>query len=1012
MTTQTNTRSKKVPIFRKILIPISALVVVEILLLIGVIFGGQITSFLEQNEKDILHERVINRKNYLENEMVGTWSNVSLTVQEINKKAIALAKDGIIDLDQLDDGSEACIPLILNISSDLISLMRNNRVNGAFVIFNNEDLSASMETQDYHNKPGIYMRDLDPSSNPSYRNMDLLLERAPAEVVRALNISTDSAWRPQFEFAKFGTSYYDFFYQPYQAALATREAGLTFEDCGYWSKPYILEEDYKEAISYSVPLMLNDGTVYGVLGIELTLDYLKKAMPYDELYEDKKGSYVLALNDTDTETFQNLIVNGPVYKQAIGDRTTTVLPNEQNSDHFIDTPEGEFYGSVEYLNLYNTNTPFSTERWALIGAVRVQDIFALTRQIRTILLTAILITLIAGVLGSLIASKIISRPIVSLAKSMDRMKDKRMVRLERSGIEEIDLLAASLERLSDELIGSAAKFTQIIEMASVKLAGFEYNSSDHSLFVTDGFFDLFHVDGIDTKTLAPNDFLNIMEDLRKYIVPDEAEAKDELIFKIPDKDSFLYVQLRYHIDNTRYIGLAEDITKARLEKEKIEHERDYDLLTGLINRRAFYRIMRSLFDRGEQALKVAALVMLDLDNLKFMNDTYGHDCGDKYIRSAAECFAEFTPPETIVSRISGDEFYLFFYGYENREQIRALIASLKRRINERTILLPNMQLSHIKVSGGIAWYPEDSTSMDELLRYSDYAMYKVKQSIKGELHDFDLGVYNREAYMMQNRAELAELLDKELVEYHFQPIVDAQTGVIFAYEALMRANMPTLRSPNDIITMAKTESKLNQIETLTWFHAIESFSDHVRAGAVEKTSKVFINTIANQCLSEESIKKFEAKFSSCLKNIVLEITEEEQIDEDSLLAKRELTTKWGAAIALDDYGSGYNSEKVLLQLSPEYIKVDISFIRGIDQDTDKQTIVSNIISYAHERRMCVVAEGVETLAEALTVMRMDVDYLQGYFLARPAVLPPPVSSEAMQAIRMVAQEKSQGPNSQ
>lgn len=260
---------RSTPISRKLLFPMVILIAIEILLLVGGIFGGGLIQHLEGNEKDILRERVINRKNYLENEMITRWSNVSETVQKVNNTAERLLWSGQISLDTLDDGSDYSTPLLADVSDDLISLMRTNRVTGAFVILNTDDLEALHAQGIYENKPGLYFRDYDPVSNSTERNQDLLLEYAPTEVVQNLNISLDSEWRPQFEFERAG-GYGSYLYEPFEAAVQIEEPqNLEISDLGYWSEPYCLYGDGKEVISYSVPLILSDGTVYGVLGISI-----------------------------------------------------------------------------------------------------------------------------------------------------------------------------------------------------------------------------------------------------------------------------------------------------------------------------------------------------------------------------------------------------------------------------------------------------------------------------------------------------------------------------------------------------------------------------------------------------------------------------------------------------------------------------------------------------------------------------------------------------------------------
>ena len=125
------------------------------------------------------------------------------------------------------------------------------------------------------------------------------------------------------------------------------------------------------------------------------------------------------------------------------------------------------------------------------------------------------------------------------------------------------------------------------------------------------------------------------------------------------------MNLRLLVNDNAYTGVIENVTNTIVEKNVIEYERDHDALTGLLNRRAFIRIMNSLFENEINKIKIAALLMLDLDNLKYINDNYGHEIGDNYISKAAETFVNSTPENTIISRISGDEFFVFFYGYDD-----------------------------------------------------------------------------------------------------------------------------------------------------------------------------------------------------------------------------------------------------------------------------------------------------------------------------------------------------------
>lgn len=994
-------KKKGRPILKYILIPMMLFVLVEMLLLIGSIFLGGVIEKLDQNARDILAERVASRKNYLENEMINSWSNLELTADSINEKTQRLKDQGRINMDKLDQGADESLPLLQNITGDVISMMRSNKVTGGFVVLSTGDLKQDRVNGDFKDKPGLYFRDLDPRSNTSVNNGDLLIERAPTAVVQQLGVSTNSNWTPQFEFGRKNSDYYPFFYEPYQHAR-DKNAGTKLSDKGYWSMPYCINKDDRKVISYSVPLILEDGTVYGVLGADITLEYLKTAeLPYDELAENKKGSYLLGVEENESLKLENIVINGPVYVQAVGNSDKTVLKktSDKRPEYEI-TPcdkDRKLYASVQYLNLYNSNTPFSGQKWALVGIEYSDDLNAFSHKVTSLLITVMIVTLLIGILGSIIVSSLISRPVSSLARDIQKKNPEKALALKRTGIVEIDQMVTEIEKLNRDVVDSATKFTQILEMASARIAGYEVNRENGSYFITEHFFEMLGVEGYNERTITLEQLNEIMEHIVDTYEIIQRE-KGEFIIKLPKPHVEKYVRVKYVERENKSIGLVEDVTRQILEKRTIEHERDYDLLTNLMNRRAFQRIMKQLFREGSSTLKTAALVMLDLDNLKYMNDTFGHDCGDKYIRRAADSFVQYAPPGTLIARMSGDEFYIFFYGYDTEDEIRRDIERVKSGTDSTMIDLPNGTTYGIRVSGGIAWYPRNSRSYEELIRYSDFAMYKVKQSVKGDWGEFDQDVYHSEAYLLQNKAELTELIEKKALYYHFQPIVDARTGNVFAYEALMRSEMPTLRNPEQILRLAKAESKLNHIEKLTWEIALSTFFGLRKAGLVSKETRLFINSIPDQAVSKHQVDEISEKYKDMLHLVVMELTEEEHINESRYQFKRRCLERWNARLALDDYGTGYNSQQNLLLLAPDYIKIDWIIVHQIDLSQDKRDIVRDTVSYAHERGMMVVAEGVETQEELEILITLNVDYLQGYYLAEPEREPGKVPEEIRQSI--------------
>lgn len=977
---------KNKSIFLHFLQPMSIFVILQTIILIGCLILSQLIPHLNKNAKDIVDQRVVNRSEYLRNEMLNNWSNLNELTDYINTTADNLNHQGIIDFNTLDDSSANATPLLLNITEKLISTMRLQRVTGAYIILNTADLSKGIE-----DKPGIYLRDLDPLSKASVANADLLFERAPVELVKKFNISTDSSWQPRFEFNKKLLDNYDYFYAPFQEAL-NNSKDFSVSDLGYWGHGYSLNDNSKGVITYSLPLINSSGLVYGVVGVDITLDYLNKLLPSNELFDGGMGSYLLAIDYDEKMVLDNVFVNGNTY--AYTEKKTFLQGN--TGDYYIKYKNKKLYGATNYLEIYNSNTPYSNQRWVLVGLVSADNLFAFTNKIIFTFVIIILLIFLMGISGSLLGSYFISKPIKRLSKEVEMTRDKD-VNFIKTNISEIDHLANTMKQLNKNIQDASVKFSMILKMASVKLAGFEYNAETKELFLSDNFFEILLNNKINTYQLTPKCFIRELLKYRKYITS-KTQDPIEYLLKIPKQDNYIFVKLKLVVNGTVYMGVIEDITSSILEKKILEYERDHDALTGLLNRRAFVRLTSTLFNNAEAEVKTAALIMLDLDDLKYINDTYGHETGDRYISAAADIFKKTLPEDAIIARISGDEFFILLYGYNDESAIEPYLVQLKQAILKAYITIAGGKNYHIKASGGVAWYPRDTDSFEILQQYADYAMYKVKHSSKGSLTNFNCDEYVLDSYYNQAKKELNMLINDNAFQFYLQPIVDSHDGTIFAYEALMRSFMPLLKSPLDILKVAKQEGRLGEIETLTWFNALSTFQQHIENKLIDPKTKIFINSLSNQTLSKEAITLLESKYKPYLKNIVLEVSEVEIVDQDYQVQKEMYIKKWGGALALDDYGSGYNGEKTLLAISPKYIKIDMEIIRDIDTNPDKAKMVENIVNYAHERKMKIIAEGVETIMELKRLIELKVDYLQGFLLAKPQFMPPTLQPDIIELL--------------
>lgn len=720
--------------------PMILLVIIENILLIGAIFGSRLLSYVENKEKAIFYEKVSNRKNYLENEMLTRWSNVNSTVEEINNTAQRLINTKKISLKTLDDSSEASLPLLKKTSSKLINLIRTNQVSGAFVVLNTDNLEAKKEKGVFENKPGIYLRDFDPLSTPSKKNEDLVFKYAPKALTQSMNISHGKTWRPLFEFQKTG-NYGAYLYEPFQAALKEENPEeIELKDFGYWSMPYRLYDDSLDVISYSVPLILKDGTIYGVLGVEISLDYLQKQLPNSELIDDEQGSYLLGVESGEAGNFQNILINGMIYSRAAGNQKTTQIL-QKGEDYVVKNQDKLMYADTEYIDLYGENTEFTNQKWTLIGIVPKDKLLVFSDRIIKTLIGSILISLLIGIAGAIIISSTISRPVTRLIRHVKRIRPSEEMQFIQTGIEEVDHLSQALKNMNEEVMDTARRFSRIINMASVELAGFEINRKEGTVYFTGKFVEMFRLEKesfLDITSIEM--FETLMKRLKQYEVERQVAKKNEVIYLIPDEKPH-YLKLTLNDTGDYCSGLVENVTDMVMEKAQIEYERDHDPLTGLLNRRGFYHIMRHLFWQGKSTLKLAALVMIDLDDLKYVNDTYGHEYGDKYIKSAAEVFMRSVPEGTVVSRPGGDEFYILFYGYLSRLEIQEKLYRLQKDVKKQYISLPDGEPFALCLSAGVVWYPEDTTEMEEFMQYADFAMYQVKHTVKNHF-----GYFDKEAY--------------------------------------------------------------------------------------------------------------------------------------------------------------------------------------------------------------------------------------------------------------------------
>lgn len=721
-------------VFHTAMQPLVMLILLQAAILLVSLYLSGIFSQVNSNERSILGKQVVNRANYLEIQMTQQWSDIAELAQSINRKTQAAIEQGAIRLDLLENDSKEASKLIGMICTDMIETMYRNKNSGIYVIFNTSSLDGNVEP-----KTGFHVRDFDPTVNATTQYSDLLLECAPISTVKAMNISTDTGWDTRYDF---GTAYGDYFRKPFMEAYRAMRK-LQAVDYACWNSS--AQSSLPSGLTYSMPLMLEDGTLYGVLGVELLDDYVGDSLPYDELGFGTDGTYMLALFDKGTNRATLKMVSG---KTRLRRGETIALTPGKDGSYAFEQDGKKIVTQMDRLTVYDMYAPFDSETWVLMGATTAQSLYAFSKRVSRMILLAIALMLIFDAAGSVLIARRLSKPIEKLSKEVDiaRMNENGIPRLSITGIREIDHFAEAFAELSREAINTSTRFLRMLDMASVDIAGCEFDTSKEAdvtpAFATDNFFPLLGVPNGDAGNVTLGQIKMLQSKMTNSILSVEKKGDSTLLHVRSLDGKERYVRLKETQIESRTIVLAEDVTTSTLERLRIERERDYDLLTGLYNRRAFYRFAGRMFDRPDK-MKHAAVVMMDLDNLKRTNDTFGHEWGDRYIHEAAVCFLRNIPDGTLCARVSGDEFNILFCGYDSREAVQRAIDRLVSGIENSHFNLPDGQATRIHVSGGIAWYPEDGTELMELIKCADFAMYQMKRNEKGRFGVFDRTQYNQ-----------------------------------------------------------------------------------------------------------------------------------------------------------------------------------------------------------------------------------------------------------------------------
>ncbi len=489
-----------------------------------------------------------------------------------------------------------------------------------------------------------------------------------------------------------------------------------------------------------------------------------------------------------------------------------------------------------------------------------------------------------------------------------------------------------------------------------------------------------------------------------YIISDDLEEYRNNINSIIKSGKNKFYTMEYRIlgkDNKKYwievkgkktvekngdifvYGAISEITNRKEKELEINYLSYYDEVTGIPNRRFFMKESSRLIK--ELCNVNIAFIFIDLDNFKYVNDTYGHDYGDALLYEFSKMILEMQIDNSFLARYGGDEFVFVKSNIEDKNEIKGILDNIIKKLSN-PLIIKDREI-YYTLSIGVSIYPFDGKDIGILLKRSDMAMYLAKINGKNRYEFFDLKLLEVLDREFEIEKGLRRAIDKEEIRFLYQPKVNVNTGKVIGFELLVRWDSKNMGivSPKEFIPIAENSGLLIPIGK---YIIDESFKKCKELSLnTDKKFKMAINLSEVQIRDEEIvdyISKSLKKYNLDATYIELEITESIIMKSaDKNIKTLEKIKRLGVTLALDDFGTGYSSLSYLRTLPIDVLKIDKSFIDGILIEEKSEYIINSIIELSHYLNLLVVAEGVETKEQLVYLEKSGCDIIQGYYFSKP-----------------------------
>jgi len=433
---------------------------------------------------------------------------------------------------------------------------------------------------------------------------------------------------------------------------------------------------------------------------------------------------------------------------------------------------------------------------------------------------------------------------------------------------------------------------------------------------------------------------------------------------------------------TVLFGSVQDITQFRNDEQKIYAMAYFDTLTDLANRAHFLERLDDQVAKASIDNTCFALLYMDIDNFKEVNDAYGHKCGDAYLKSLASYLSETLEPDHLVARLGGDEFCILLRDVQSYESVLDITSGFNEYKQQKLQLGPYSIRPQFSV--GVTLYPEHAENPDDLVKHADLAMYNAKQLVDSDIALYKESMSAEVSKRLQIETDIREGLVNDEFELWYQPKVDVISKALIGFEALIRWRKDgKIIPPDSFIPVAETVGLINDIGE--W--VLETASDQMIVwNKLGHKINIAVNISSNHFSSDSFLPKIKNLLEEKdidPEDLEIEITESLSRDPDVQSRICAQLKTLGVCIAIDDFGTGYSSLSVLADLHADTLKIDQSFIRKLPGCTESGMLVKTIIDLAKGLDFSIVAEGVETAEQFQYLEVLGCHFAQGYYCSKP-----------------------------